>query len=329
MIPSLLYPIALAVISVFVLVLERLFAARPDQPVFRKRLADDFVHLVFNGHFLGVIVFGVATGWVLPGIDRLAGGTDVINLIGRNMAEDWPLWLQIPVALLLIDFLQWGVHYLLHRVPLLWRAHQCHHSVKDGEMDWIVAFRFQWTEIIIYRSLLYIPLAWLGFGAIPVMVHAIFGTLIGHLNHANLNWDYGPLKYVLNNPRMHIWHHDYDARGTDCGNFGIIFSCWDWLFGTARMPDRPPERLGFRGDDEYPETWAQQQLWPISRRLQGTVGRVVAIIGVTGLIAGGWWLAKHSVDDLFPVGEEQTESSHNPNAPDDSGPPPATPGSLP
>jgi sterol desaturase/sphingolipid hydroxylase (fatty acid hydroxylase superfamily) len=308
-------------------VLERLFPARPRQKAFRKHFFDDFLHLVFNGHFLGIIVFGIASGWLLPGLDRLLGGQGLTSWIGRDVAATWPLWVQIPVAIFFIDFLQWGVHYLLHRVPLFWKAHQCHHSVKDGEMDWIVAFRFQWTEIVIYRALLYLPLAWLGFGAIPVMVHAVFGTLIGHLNHANLDWDYGPLKYLLNNPRMHIWHHDYNAKGTDCGNFGIIFSCWDWIFGTARMPDHPPERIGFQGDDEYPTSWAEQELWPLSRNFgSGPGGKIAAVLGVAALIAGGWWLSKHPLNEVVPPPSQEQHSTDS--APEEHSPA-AAPGSLP
>jgi thiosulfate/3-mercaptopyruvate sulfurtransferase len=95
------------------------------------------------------------------------------------------------------------------------------------------------------------------------MFHAVFGTLIGHLNHANLDWDYGPLKYVFNNPKMHIWHHDYDGDTRTTVNFGIIFSTWDYLFGTAKVPDHPPAKLGFAGVETFPRDFFSQQAWPL------------------------------------------------------------------
>ena len=64
---------------------------------------------------------------------------------------------------------------------------------------------------------------YLGFAPQALFFHAIIGTLIGHLNHANLTWDYGIFRYVLNSPRMHLYHHAYDAPRTG-QNFGIIFS---------------------------------------------------------------------------------------------------------
>ena len=91
-------------------------------------------------------------------------------------------------------------------------------------MDWIVSFRFSWLEPVIYTMILYFPAIWFGFAPEALFFHAIFGTLIGHLNLANLNWDYSPLRYILNSPRMHLYHHAYDAPSPG-QNFGIGFSC--------------------------------------------------------------------------------------------------------
>lgn len=275
------YPIALAGLSLLVLGLELLFPARPDQPLLRRTLASDVVHLVFNGHFLGVLVYGFASRYVLPSLSWAELG----------VARDWPLWVQIPLALLLVDFLQWGVHRLLHAVPWLWRLHQVHHSVVDGEMSWIASFRFHWVEVVVYKSLLYFPLALLGFGGTAMMTHAVVGTLIGHLNHANLPWDYGPLRFVLNNPRMHLWHHDADAEPRATKNFGIIFSCWDWLFGTASMPDGPPRALGYAGVERMPVDFFSQELWPLVPRMAGARRFIASGLGAAVIAGAWWWLA--------------------------------------
>jgi 3-mercaptopyruvate sulfurtransferase SseA/sterol desaturase/sphingolipid hydroxylase (fatty acid hydroxylase superfamily) len=248
-------------LSAVVALLEVLWPAR-DQPALRRWSWSDALHLVFNGHFLGVLLYGIATYRVLPPIDAWLADQGWLGLLYRDIAGGWPLFAQILVALVVIDFVQWGVHNLLHRVGFLWRIHQVHHSVKDGEMDWIVSFRFSWLEPVIYKSITYIPLMWFGFAPEAIFVHAVFGTLIGHLNHANLNWDYGWLKYVLNSPKMHLYHHDYAAPKTG-QNFGIIFSCWDWIFGTAHLPDHPPARIGFPGVEKVPEDFFGQLSWPL------------------------------------------------------------------
>jgi sterol desaturase/sphingolipid hydroxylase (fatty acid hydroxylase superfamily) len=276
------YPVALAAISLTAIVLERFFPARPEQPlVCRAGFPSDLAHLIFNGHFLGVILYGIAVAHILPHVELHAS---------LRLASAWPVWAQVPIALVAIDLMQWAVHVMLHRVPPLWRFHQVHHSVLDGEMSWIASFRFHWVEVVVYKSLLYLPLALLGFGPAAIMTHAIIGTAIGHLNHANLGWDYGALRYVLNSPRMHAWHHD---AGSDAGravNFGIIFSLWDWLFGTARLPDAPPSRLGFDGVERVPADFLSHVVWPLVPRARGA-RRVAGMALGCVVIALGWWAA--------------------------------------
>ncbi|MDP2311983.1 MAG: sterol desaturase family protein [Pseudomonadota bacterium] len=248
------YPLALAAISAAVALLERLVPARPSQPALRQGLWSDVAYLVFNGHFLGVGL-ALLAAWTL---DPLLGARFDLHL-----ASGWPLWLQAVVATVLLDFAQWTIHNLLHRVPWLWEFHKVHHSVRDGEMDWIVSFRFHWVEVVVYKTLQYLPLALMGFAGEALMFHAVFGTLVGHLNHANLDWGHGWWRYVLNSPRMHLWHHDADA--VHARNFGIIFSAWDWLFGTAHLPDHPPRRIGFVGQEAMPSDFFRRSLWPLLR----------------------------------------------------------------
>ncbi|NNF08230.1 MAG: sterol desaturase family protein, partial [Candidatus Eisenbacteria bacterium] len=262
---------------------------RPDQKQLRPRLWSDLLHLVFNGHFLGVILYGLGTALILPGFDNFLKANNLYDVAHRDLAASWPIWVQILVALFVTDFVHWCVHNLLHRVPFLWHFHKTHHSVADGEMDWIVAFRFQWTEVAVYKAIQYLPLAYFGFGYEAVMFHAIFGTLIGHLNHSNLKLDYGPLRYLLNNPRMHIWHHNYDATGRTTVNFGIIFSCWDYIFRTAHVPAQPPRKIGFSDMEGFPTTFFAQTAWPLQQVVPaGAVRTLLGIVIGALLIVAGW-----------------------------------------
>jgi sterol desaturase/sphingolipid hydroxylase (fatty acid hydroxylase superfamily) len=248
------YPLVLVVVSAGVALLERVTPARPSQPALRRGLWSDALYLLFNGHFLGVGLAWTAARTVDP---LLASRFDL------HLAAGWPIWLQAIVATVVLDFAQWTIHILLHRVPWLWEVHKVHHSVRNGEMDWIVSFRFHWAEVVVYKTLQYLPLALLGFAGEALFFHAVFGTVVGHLNHANLDWGHGPWRYVLNSPRMHLWHHDADAPRAR--NFGILFSVWDWLFGTAHLPDHPPRRLGFDGEQALPPDFFRRSLWPLVR----------------------------------------------------------------
>lgn len=301
----LLYPVFLALFSVLVAALERLFPWRPSQKALRPDLWSDVVHLVFNGHFLGLLLYGLYARWVMPWLAHVDDGR-VFDTLHKDAAATWPLWLQIIVAMVVVDFFQWCVHNLLHRVSFLWGFHKTHHSVKDGEMDWIVSFRFQWTEVVVYKSVLFFVLAFFGFSEVALLVHAIFGTLIGHLNHANLNWDYGPLKVVFNHPKMHIWHHDYDGDEKSTVNFGIIFSFWDILFGTAKFSDAPPAKLGFDGVETFPRDFFSQMAWPL--RLPGASGHVATGVVGAGLLLGGWALQRPQQPATPMLGETAASS---------------------
>ena len=252
----------LMVISIGVALLELCWPARKQQKI-RPWIWSDCIHLVFNGHFLGAWLYLISVNHIVPVLDSMLVNLEWFELIYRSAAQELPLWLQVLLTIVVVDFVHWNIHRLLHRVELLWRFHQVHHSVKDGEMDWIVAFRFSWVEPVVYKSLSYLPLAWLGFLPEAIFAHAVFGTLIGHLNHSNLSWDYGPLRYVLNSPKMHLHHHSYDAPEHG-HNFGIILSCWDWIFQTAHLPSEAPKRLGFRGEEAVPQDFLGHMSWPIS-----------------------------------------------------------------
>jgi sterol desaturase/sphingolipid hydroxylase (fatty acid hydroxylase superfamily) len=175
----------------------------------------------------------------------------------------WSFAAQFAVYLVASDFLQWCVHNLLHRVPLLWQFHKVHHSIHD--MDWAGNFRFHWVELVVYRSLLYVPLLFLGGDPEPLFAVAVFATAWGHFNHSNIDIGIGALGFVFNSPRMHLWHHDASDEGGIAKNFGVVFSLWDWLFRTAYWPsDRAPQRLGFPADGEMPNDLARQALFPLS-----------------------------------------------------------------
>ena len=249
------YPYWLAGISVLTMCFERIWPAY-TQPSIPKKWFWDGLHLLLNGHFFGVALYLLYSQSILPSIQQWG----LEDTLFRSTCTHLSLWIQIPIAVLVIDFIQWCIHNLLHRIPALWNIHKLHHSVQSDEMSWIVAFRFSWMESIVYKSIAFVPLAWLGFSTEAIFVHAVFGTLIGHLNHANLSWDYGSLRFFINSPRMHRHHHDYDDQ---MKNFGIIFSCWDWIFQTAHLPATSPKKLGFSGDEAMPSNTMAQLIWPL------------------------------------------------------------------
>jgi len=137
-------------------------------------------------------------------------------------------------------------------------------------MGFAAHLRYHWMEPIVYKSILYIPLAIIGgFEIQDVAIVHFFALSVGHLNHANLGWDYGPFKYVFNNPKMHIWHHaKVLPKHTKYGvNYGLTLSIWDYLFKTSHVPYNGRDiELGFNNDENFPKGFLEQEIYPIKTK---------------------------------------------------------------
>lgn len=271
----------LAFFSIAAASLERFWPAR-DQNMIRKWLWSDAVHLIFNGHFFGVVLYGISFHRVVPYLEGFLRDRGWLDYLYFGAVSDLGIVLQSAIALVVLDLVQWSVHKTLHKYSFLWRIHQVHHSVKDGEMDWIVSFRFSWVEPVIYKVAMYVPAMWFGFAPEALFFHAVVGTLVGHLNHSNTPWKYGLFKYLINTPHMHLYHHAYSAPAKG-HNFGIIFSCWDWIFGTAHFPDEPCQKIGFPGVELMPNDFFGQVVWPLPLWIP-SIQRTNLFVSVAGII---------------------------------------------
>lgn len=108
----------------------------------------------------------------------------------------------------------------------------------------------------------------IGIGLSQIFWVGLVKTLIGHLNHANIDINYGPLKYIFNNPRMHIWHHSKVLPdGKNGVNYGISLSIWDYLFKTAWIPKSGRDiELGFDDVENFPKGFLGQIKAPFLRK---------------------------------------------------------------
>ncbi|WGH74855.1 sterol desaturase family protein [Tenacibaculum tangerinum] len=263
------YFYGLIIISLVVWALEIVFPWRKNQPIFRKDFWLDAFYMFFNFFLLNLIVLIALSNTA----EQLFN--DILGVVGLSVGDlelfdinTFPYWVRILVFFVIIDFVQWFTHTLLHRYEFLWNFHKVHHSVK--QMGFAAHLRYHWMEPVVYNSMKYIPLAIMGgFTAQDVAIVHFFNITIGHLNHANINWDYGWLKYILNNPRMHIWHHakELPADKKTGVNFGITLSIWDYIFKTDYIPYNGRDiELGFNGDEKFPKDFMHQELYPIGKK---------------------------------------------------------------
>ena len=255
----------LIAISVVVYLLELFFPWRKNQPALRQDFWLDSFYMFFNVFIFSLIGYAALSNVMVELFNNFLRGTfGISNLVALEIGT-WPRWAQLLTLFLVRDFVQWNTHVILHKVPFLWRFHQVHHSVE--QMGFAAHLRYHFMETFVYRTMEYIPLAMIGFGIQDFIVVHLFALTIGHLNHANIYLPLGPLKYLLNSPQMHIWHHAKELpKGTSGVNYGITLSIWDYIFGTVWMPhDGRDIELGFEGVEKYPHGFFEQVVEPFKK----------------------------------------------------------------
>lgn len=256
------YFYGLIAVSLFFFILEQTVPWRKDQPRIRRDFWLDAFYMFFNFFLFSLLLFDAVSSVTARLFNDFLGLLGLTNWAAVSVAS-MPKWGQLLTLFLVRDFIQFNIHRLLHRSEFLWQFHQVHHSVK--QMGFAAHLRYHWMETIAYRTLEYIPLGMIGFGVQDFFVVHIFALLVGHFNHSNFKLRLGPLRYIFNNPQMHIWHHVKELPpGFRYGiNFGLTLSLWDYLFKTASIPhDGRDIELGFEGDETFPKTFVTQVVYP-------------------------------------------------------------------
>jgi len=228
--------------------IEKLFALRRDQPVFRAEWQTDFHHFIVNHMVVGFIL--LATNLLVHKLFGWAANDGI-----RGWVAGLNFWVALLLIILVADTVQYWTHRGYHEVPLLWRLHAVHHSVKS--MDWLAGSRQHILELLITRTLVLAPIYVFGFSKEVIDAYIVVVGFQAVFNHANVSVRLGPLRYVIVTPNFHHWHHSQDDEAID-KNYAAHFAFIDYLFGTAVKSDRAwPDRYGVTGDYVPNGFWKQ------------------------------------------------------------------------
>lgn len=196
-----------------------------------------------------------------------------MNQVGLMELLPWPAWLEIALAVLLLDALVYGQHVAFHHVPVLWRIHRVHHT--DRDIDVTTALRFHPVEILLSMLLKIAFVVVLGAPVAAVICFEVILNAMAMFNHANLSlppWLERRLRLLLVTPDMHRVHHSVDRAEHD-RNFGFSLSCWDRIFATYQAQPRlghDAMAIGLaQHQDERPCSLAWTLLLPFARRRRG------------------------------------------------------------
>ncbi len=238
-----------ALIFIFI---EKLFALRRDQPVFRPEWQTDLHHFIVNHMVVGFVL--LATNLLVHKLFGWAASDGI-----RGWVAGLNFWVALFLIILVADLVQYWTHRAYHEVPLLWRLHAVHHSVKS--MDWLAGSRQHFLELLITRTLVLAPIYVLGFSKEVIDAYIVIVGFQAVFNHANVSVRLGPLRYLIVTPNFHHWHHSQDEEAID-KNYAAHFAFLDHLFGTAVQSDRKwPQQYGVVGD-YVPNGFWKQLLFP-------------------------------------------------------------------
>jgi sterol desaturase/sphingolipid hydroxylase (fatty acid hydroxylase superfamily) len=231
-----------------IFVLERLLPARSAQPILSLGLVQDSVYVVF------ILLFRVVVLSLYVKVLRDLYTAHLPFLTIESIAA-WPGWAKAVIAIAVTDFLGWFHHVVRHKVPAFWRLHAIHHSQK--ELNIFADLRYHPIEYLITQTILFIPMFAFS-AAFPVVLgYALFQQVYTKFYHGNIRTDLGPLRFVLVTPQSHRIHHSVNPEHHD-KNYAVVFSIWDWMFGTQH-----------RGHTEYPETGIDDPDFPCETTVRG------------------------------------------------------------
>jgi sterol desaturase/sphingolipid hydroxylase (fatty acid hydroxylase superfamily) len=232
---------------------EWLFALRPSS--------------TFRSHRLTDLAYGMLNAIIMraPLIAVLVIGSNASDMLLPAGFRHWviaqPLALQVFEAMLIGDLGLYSAHRLLHS-RLLWPFHAIHHSAEH--IDWLVAFRVHPIELLLTTSMSLLPVLIMGFSPIAIGLYFVSYEWMSLLNHANVKFTFGPLRYIIVGTEFHHWHHANEQVAYD-KNFAAQVVLWDWLFGTLHLPrGRRPASYGV--NEEMPSGLVDQLFHPFRRR---------------------------------------------------------------
>ncbi|MBD3670995.1 MAG: sterol desaturase family protein [Gammaproteobacteria bacterium] len=188
----------------------------------------------FNSFVLRVIFPAAAVGMAAFAAEQ---GWGIFNYY------ELPFWLAVVASVVVLDFIIYLQHVMVHAIPALWRLHRMHHA--DLDFDVTTGARFHPLEILLSMIIKFAAIVVLGPPIVAVVIFEVVLNAMAMFNHGNIRLPLGldrVLRLFVVTPDMHRVHHSVEDDEAN-SNFGFNLSLWDRLFGTYR--DQP--RAGHDG----------------------------------------------------------------------------------
>ncbi|MBW4889292.1 sterol desaturase family protein [Mucilaginibacter sp. HMF5004] len=235
---------------------ERISPYRKGLPFFRDGFWVDLVwYTIIQSFLLKILIFD----YVIAPVQHALPFESSIQFV-----KNWPLFWQVMFFLVTHDLYIYLFHRFQHHSKFFWRTHEAHHSGKH--VDFMAGSRSHALEIVINQTIEFAPIILFGADPVVVPIKACLDAVQGMFIHANIDVKLGKLKYLINTPELHLWHHANYVEVFHA-NFSTKFAIWDHLFGTAYdpgfKPGNEPENWGLHYD--YPRDYFLQHAFSVKR----------------------------------------------------------------
>lgn len=198
---------------------------RPLTTAKRRRWSANLAVVALDSIILRLLFAAGAVGAAALATDRNWGVLNHVN---------WPLWIEIVAAVVLLDLVLYLQHVMFHAVPLFWRFHMMHHA--DLDFDVTTGIRFHPVEVVISMAIKVAAVVLLGAAPAAVLIFEVLLNATSMFNHGNV-WIPSPvdraLRWIIVTPDMHRIHHSVIPRETN-SNYGFNLPWWDRLLWTYR-----------------------------------------------------------------------------------------------
>jgi sterol desaturase/sphingolipid hydroxylase (fatty acid hydroxylase superfamily) len=203
--------------------------SRPLRPAAEPKLRRVMRNLAVSG--LGALSLLIAERPLVQPLSRLVER----RRVGLVKQLALPMWIEIALAVSLMDYTLYIWHRLMHRSAWLWRFHLPHHV--DLELDTFTALRFHFAELVASVPWRAGQIAIIGVSpkSLSIWQTALMLSILFH--HSNLRLPIGlerSLSYFIVTPRMHGIHHSV-IRAEEDSNWSSGLTIWDWLHGTLKL----------------------------------------------------------------------------------------------
>lgn len=265
--------LSFGVLALLVLLTPRL---RRADGYWNRGLLTDAAYAFF---YLGGVFSFLAAAPLQRGLNALV--SEHLPFLRQDLLASLPPAAAFAVLFVAMDLCSYWAHRATHAVAPLWLFHAIHHS--QTRLSALTNFRFHAGDVFFRTLVQFVPFTLLGapsFAGVPLLwITVPLSVLLESLAHCDLGWTFGPLGALVVSPAFHRVHHSAESRHHH-RNYGIAFSFWDRLFGTADTSAARPAAYG-APEMAVPESFLRQLAYPfvaLARRLGGT-GRTPAPAG--------------------------------------------------